>query len=100
MGQAPPSSPPPSPPSPSPPTSPPSPPPSDHPTEVTDEAPPPPRVSTDAAPPIATDRPDRLDRLPISARLRSPELDAPRSGAIVTCESTAIIAKTHASRHV
>ncbi|TMQ04185.1 MAG: TonB-dependent receptor [Deltaproteobacteria bacterium] len=66
---------------------------------MTDEAPPPPPVSTDAAPPIATDRPDRLDRVTITGTTRSPELDAPLSGAIVTVEGTGIMAKTDASGH-
>jgi iron complex outermembrane recepter protein len=83
LAQGPPSSSAPSPPSPSQP---------EHPTEASDE--PPSTVSTEPAPPSV---PDWEGRVSISGTTRSPDLDAPLSGAIVTVEGTSITAKTDAS---
>lgn len=71
---------------------PPSPSPPEHPTDVPDEPPSP--VSTEAAP---AGVPDRVELVTISGTARSPDLEAPLSGAIVTVEGTSIHAKTDAS---
>jgi iron complex outermembrane recepter protein len=78
-----------------PPSSPPSPPSSsqpEYPTDVKDD--PPSSVPTEAAPPSV---PFRVDLVTISGTTRSPDLDAPLSGAIVTVDGTNISAKTDAS---
>ena len=77
------------------PTSPPPPPPSpslpEHASDVIDEPPSP--ASTEPPPNV----PDPVDRVRISGIARSPDLDAPLSGATVTVEGTSIRAKTDAS---
>ena len=65
---------------------------SEQPTDVKDEPPAP--VSAETAPPSVQ---DRVDRVTISGTTRSPDLDAPLSGAIVTVEGTGITAKTDAA---
>ncbi|MGH9884527.1 MAG: TonB-dependent receptor, partial [bacterium] len=55
---------------------------------------PPPPASTEPARPSA---PERVDQVTISGTTRSPDLDAPLSGAIVTVEGTNVAAKTDAS---